>query len=171
VSLTAVAEDTDDPEVLYTYNYTVSGGRIVGSGKNTTWELSGVQPGDYLATVEVVSTKDLKATDSVHVRISSCLDCVLALSCPTVDIECPVQSVTAGAPAVVTANAKGMEVEPDYEWTVKPTAPFTSSQTGQITIDTKDLPKGSTISVKVEVTNIDVVCPIREKDCTFKIAK
>ncbi|MBO0160433.1 hypothetical protein, partial [Vibrio parahaemolyticus] len=35
-----------DPENdVLTYNYTVSGGRIVGSGSNVTWDLSGLQPG------------------------------------------------------------------------------------------------------------------------------
>lgn len=40
-----VSTSATDPEnAVLTYNYTVSGGRIVGQGANVTWDLSGVRP-------------------------------------------------------------------------------------------------------------------------------
>jgi predicted metalloprotease with PDZ domain len=41
-----------DGDVL-TYNYTVSGGKIVGEGAKVVWDLSGVKPGTYTITVGV----------------------------------------------------------------------------------------------------------------------
>jgi hypothetical protein len=42
-----------DPTDVLTYNYTVSGGKIVGSGANVVWDLSGVKPGSYTITAGV----------------------------------------------------------------------------------------------------------------------
>ncbi|MCY7375088.1 MAG: hypothetical protein LH472_03860, partial [Pyrinomonadaceae bacterium] len=46
-----VATTAVDPEGdVLTYNYTVTGGRIVGSGANVSWDLTGAQPGTYTIT-------------------------------------------------------------------------------------------------------------------------
>ncbi len=44
---------SSDPTDVLTYNYTVSGGRIVGQGANVTWDLSGVKPGKYSITAGI----------------------------------------------------------------------------------------------------------------------
>ncbi|HLL99803.1 MAG TPA: hypothetical protein VK400_02005 [Pyrinomonadaceae bacterium] len=36
-----------------TYVYTISGGKIIGSGSNVRWDLSGVKPGTYVITVGI----------------------------------------------------------------------------------------------------------------------
>ena len=41
---------SSDPTDVLTYNYTVSGGKIIGKGANVTWDLSGVKPGTYTIT-------------------------------------------------------------------------------------------------------------------------
>jgi hypothetical protein len=46
------ASSTDPTDVL-TYNYTVSGGKIIGTGVTVTWDLSGVKPGEYTITAGV----------------------------------------------------------------------------------------------------------------------
>jgi hypothetical protein len=43
VATTAVDPEND----VVTYNYTVSGGRIVGQGKKVHWDLTGIAPGTY----------------------------------------------------------------------------------------------------------------------------
>jgi hypothetical protein len=49
-----VATSASDPENdKLVYQYTVSGGRIVGQGENVSWDLTGVQPGTYTVTVGV----------------------------------------------------------------------------------------------------------------------
>ena len=43
-----------DPESdVLTYNYTVSGGRIVGQGANVKWDVGGFSPGHYTITAGV----------------------------------------------------------------------------------------------------------------------
>ncbi|MEP6925849.1 MAG: hypothetical protein ABI954_15385, partial [Pyrinomonadaceae bacterium] len=51
VAVTTNATDADGDQLLY--QYTVSGGRINGSGANVTWDLSGAQPGTYTISVGV----------------------------------------------------------------------------------------------------------------------
>ncbi|MBV9217733.1 MAG: hypothetical protein JO053_16320, partial [Acidobacteria bacterium] len=49
-----VTTHASDPENdVLTYNYTVSGGRIVGSGANVQWDLTSAQPGTYTITTGV----------------------------------------------------------------------------------------------------------------------
>ena len=51
VSVTTLATDPEN-DVL-TYNYSVTGGRIVGTGATVTWDLTGVSPGTYTITAGV----------------------------------------------------------------------------------------------------------------------
>jgi hypothetical protein len=51
ISVTTVARDAEN-DVL-TYNYTISGGKIVGQGANVVWDLTGVKPGIYTITASV----------------------------------------------------------------------------------------------------------------------
>jgi hypothetical protein len=53
ISIETKAESNDPTDVL-TYNYLVSGGKIIGQGaKNVIWDLSGVKPGSYSITAGV----------------------------------------------------------------------------------------------------------------------
>jgi len=51
VDLTADARDPDNDTLLYTWS--VTGGRLTGEGRGVSWDLSGVNPGTYTATVDV----------------------------------------------------------------------------------------------------------------------
>lgn len=53
VKLKAIACDLEDDENLL-YTYSTTGGRLVGDGADTVWNLSGVRrPGQYIVSVEV----------------------------------------------------------------------------------------------------------------------
>ena len=49
VSTTAIDHEGD----LLTYKYTVTGGKIIGTGANVVWDLSGIAPGPYFITAAV----------------------------------------------------------------------------------------------------------------------
>jgi len=51
ISIVTTAEDPDD--TVLTYAYTVSGGRIVGTGKKVIWDLSRSSPGSYVIVTGV----------------------------------------------------------------------------------------------------------------------
>jgi hypothetical protein len=48
VGVTVTAQDPEGDTL--TYNYTISGGRIVGTGAKVSWNLNGVLPGTYTIT-------------------------------------------------------------------------------------------------------------------------
>jgi len=52
IAVYSKASSSDSMEDLF-YNYSVSGGRIIGQGANVFWDLSGVAPGKYTITVGV----------------------------------------------------------------------------------------------------------------------
>ena len=65
-----------------TYNYTVSGGRIVGQGANVTWDVGGLQPGTYTITAGVndgcgvcgqTQTKTITVKECAKCEIPCCL--------------------------------------------------------------------------------------------------
>lgn len=51
IEVTTTALDPENHVV--TYVYTISGGKIIGSGRNVSWDLSGVKPGTYIITVGI----------------------------------------------------------------------------------------------------------------------
>ena len=58
------------------YLYTVSAGKIVGSGANVQWDLSGVKPGTYIITAAVDSGQGvLGQTRTQTVKIIECPNC------------------------------------------------------------------------------------------------
>jgi hypothetical protein len=69
VTLTARVSTSDDN---LTFNYTVSGGRLIGQGASVKWDLSGVRPGTYTATVGVDSSNPNcgGAVDTVTVEVN-----------------------------------------------------------------------------------------------------
>ena len=70
VQLAANATDPDGDTLLYTWSTT--GGRIVGDGANVSWDLSGVQPGTYTASVEVDDGCGCIAFSSTTVTVETC---------------------------------------------------------------------------------------------------
>ncbi len=85
VTLTADSRDPDNDTLLHTW--TVTGGRITGEGRTVTWDLSGVNPGTYTASVEVNDGNQHTANATTTVTVAVCTDC--KPPCPTVSVSCP----------------------------------------------------------------------------------
>ena len=51
IAVKAIAVDPEND--ILTYNYTVTGGRVIGTGANVKWDLTGVGPGTYSITAGV----------------------------------------------------------------------------------------------------------------------
>ena len=141
---------TDKENDVLTYKYTVSGGRILGSGANVTWDLSGVRPGTYTITVAVDDGCGYCGkTMTKTVTVIECSDCAAACVAPTVSVDGPSSSVKAGDSATITASV------PDgygltYNWTLSNGTISSGQGTPVITVDTTDL-AGQDITVAVEV--------------------
>jgi hypothetical protein len=166
VGLTTTASDPDGDTLLYTYSAT--GGRITGDGANVTWDLSGLQPGTYTASVEVDDGCGCVSFSSTTVTIANCPDCVPDLVCPTVTVSCS-DMVEAGQSATFTANfAQGTPtVSETYNWTVSAGTITSGQGTSSITVDTGNL-GGQSITATVEVGGVDPTCN-RTASCTTPV--
>ena len=81
VKVTTTAVDPEKDVVLY--NYTVSGGRIVGQGANVWWDLTGIRSGNYTITAGVDDGCGICGqTQTRTITVKSC-DCVV----PVMPIE------------------------------------------------------------------------------------
>jgi hypothetical protein len=165
VGLTANATDPDGDTLLYTY--TVSGGRVTGEGANVSWDLSGVGPGKYTATVEVDDGCGCISFSSTEVTIASCSDCVPNFACPTISASCP-DSADQGTPITITANVgQGSPPASGYNWSVSAGTITSGQGTSSITVNTDNL-GGQTVTATVEVAGLDPSCT-RTASCSTPI--
>jgi hypothetical protein len=159
VALTSVAKDFNKQP---SYAYSVTGGRVVGEGSKVTWDLGGVWPGIYTATVEVQDHKKNRAVSSAIVEIVNCPDCVpLCVLCPTIMVNCP-EEVKPGTPAVCAAAVMGRVDLDSLKWSVHDSSGADLSERisgrgGSISIRTDGL-GGQNLRATVEVKGLDPSC-------------
>jgi hypothetical protein len=166
VGLTTTATDPDGDTLLYTYSTT--GGRITGEGANVTWDLSGLAPGTYTASVEVDDGCGCISFSSTTVTIANCNDCIPNLVCPTVSVTCS-DAVDEGQPATFTArfDQGTPTVSETYNWTVSAGTITSGQGTNSITVDTKGLGSQS-VTATVEIGGVDPTCN-RTASCTTPV--
>jgi hypothetical protein len=164
VQLTADARDEDNDTLLYTWS--VTGGRLSGEGRTVTWDLSGVNPGTYTASVEVNDGNQhvVPATTTVTVGVCECAP----PPCPVVSVSCPAD-VDEGAPLTFTASLSGgpADLSPTYNWSVSAGTISGGQGTSSITVDTAGL-GGSSVTATVEVGGVDPACS-RTASCTTSV--
>jgi hypothetical protein len=117
VNTTAVDPEGD----VLTYNYTVSAGRVVGTGASVSWDLGGVAPGSYTITAGVddgcgICGKTMTQT----VNVVNCPDCAVNCSCPTISVSGPAGVTSPGDTMTFTANLSGgsQDTPVTYNWSV-----------------------------------------------------
>src|SRR5207244_3716082 len=158
VQLTTTASDPDGDTLLY--SYTVTGGRVTGEGANVSWDLSGLGPGTYTASVDVDDGCGCITSSTTTVTVAACTDCKPKLVCPTVAVDCP-SEVDEGAPITVTARfTQGTpEVTPIYNWTVSAGTITSGQGTSSITVSTNGL-GGQSVTASLQVGGGDPSCPL-----------
>jgi hypothetical protein len=154
--LTTTASDPDGDTLLYSYN--VTGGRISGDGAAVSWDLAGMGPGTYTATVDVDDGCGCITSATTTVTIADCGDCIPDLVCPTFNVTCP-SEVEDGSPATFSATfTQGTpQVSETYNWTVSAGTITSGQGTSTITVDTKGT-GGQTITATVEIGGLDPTC-------------
>ncbi len=149
----ATSASSSDPTDVLTYNYTVSGGRIVGSGANVTWDLSGARPGTYTITAGADNGCGVCGTTKTEtITVRDC-DCVSPCVCPTLDVTGG-GVVQPGESMFFTANVSGgTATDLSYNWTVSNGTISSGQGTPSITVDTTGL-NNTNIQATVEVTGV-----------------
>jgi hypothetical protein len=162
VQLTTSASDPDGDTLLYTY--TVTGGHISGDGPNVGWDLAGVTPGTYTASVEVDDGCGCISFSSTTVTVVACPDCMPP--CPTLNVSCP-SDVDQGTPVTFTANVNGGPGTQTYNWSVSAGTISSGQGTSTITVDTANQ-GGQTITATIELGGLDPSCG-RTASCTVSV--
>ena len=144
------------------YKWTTNGGRLSGQGSNTTWDLSGAQPGAYQAVVEVDDGRylDCVAFSSASIVVADCpRPPPPPIVCPKVTVSCP-DSVSENAPVTFTVTISGGSrgIRPNYNWTVSAGRIISGQGTASITVGTKGT-GGQSISASVDVGGYGMPCP------------
>jgi len=160
VNTTAVDPEGD----VLTYNYTVSAGRVVGSGASVSWDLGGVAPGSYTITAGVddgcgICGKTMTQT----VAVVTCPDCKINCSCASISISGPAGVTAPGATMTFTANVSGgsQDVPLTYNWTVSAGTIVSGQGTPSIVVQVPadNPPTNVTASLEVGGQRADCNCP------------
>lgn len=162
VSVTTTASDPEND--ILTYNYTVSGGRIVGSGANVSWDLSGVAPGSYTITAGVDDGCGLCGqTQTQTVTVANCPDCKVQCQCATVSVSGPPATTNPGDTMTFAANVTPGTYDPTYNWTVSAGTIESGQGTPSITVRTTREMAGSSVTATVDIGGapVDCSCPVQ----------
>ncbi len=151
VSVNATAVDPEN-DVL-TYNYTVSGGRIVGTGAAVQWDLSGLQPGSYTVTAGVDDGCGLCGqTQTQTVRVVECPSCVDPCECASISVTGPAGITQPGDSMTFTANASGGSASNlTYNWSVSAGTITSGQGTPSITVATTREMAGGNVTATVDI--------------------
>lgn len=154
----SVSTKASDPENdVLTYNYTVSGGRVVGSGANVTWDLGGVNAGTYTITTAVDDGCGVCGkTNTQTITVAQCKDCVTppTCSCPTLSLSGPTGVTTPGTDITFTATSSG---DVTYNWSVSAGTIKSGQGTSSITVDTTGL-AGQSVTATVDIGGTASLC-------------
>ena len=161
VDLTANATDEDNDTLLYTWS--VTGGTLTGDGRNVSWDLSGVNPGTYTATVDVNDGNGHTVNGSTSVTVAVCTECVPP--CPTVSVSCP-SEVDEGS-AITYTSSVSSDANVTYNWSVSAGTISSGQGTNSISVDTAGL-GGQTVTATLELGGLDPACS-RTASCSTTV--
>ncbi|HEY0457651.1 MAG TPA: hypothetical protein VGC97_00785 [Pyrinomonadaceae bacterium] len=152
VTVATGASSTDPTDVL-TYSYTVSGGRVVGSGANVTWDLSGVRPGTYTITAGVDNGCGVCGTTKTEtITVRDCVGCRTPCECPTTFDVSGGGVVNPGDTMTFTATVSGGTANDiTYNWTVSAGTIVSGQGTPSITVGGTEALEGQNITATVEI--------------------
>lgn len=158
VQLNARANSPDGNPVKY--HWSTTGGRISGDGPTVTWDLNGVSPGIYKASIMIETGNtdgECQAFTSTTVAVKSCPP-VIQPSCPTVEISCPT-NIGFDQPLTFSARVSGGNppVSPVYNWTVSAGTIVEGQGTSSIRVDTSGL-AGQTVKATLSMGGYTIEC-------------
>ena len=159
INITTSATDKENDPLAY--NYTVSAGRIVGTGRSVSWDLSGLGAGIYTVTVGVDDGCGVCSdTKTQTVEIKECPDCVKECACPdSISVSDAAVGVKPGENLTFTASISGGSQDSvTYNWSVNQGAIVDGEGTSTITVNTAGL-SDTTVTASVVIGGLCAECP------------
>jgi hypothetical protein len=150
------------------YKYKVTGGRVLGGGKDVRWDLTNTRPGTYQMTVSVSDGKNTReATETITVRECDCGgDCF----CPTISVS---GNQNTGNDEVIsfTIDITGGTAAGDItrNWTVSQGEIISGQGTAAIAVKIDEKMKGE-VKASVEVGGLCAAC-LKTASATVRITK
>lgn len=160
VTLEVKAKDSDNDHL--TYEYSVSGGVIEGSGSAVKWNLRAI--GKHTAQVTVKDGRGGKTSGSLEVNAIVCGAC--DPPCPTLSVSCP-DYVAEGEVVVFAAVVSGEELT--YGWSHTNGKRIAKYEGSRLRIAATGSP-GDVVKATVEVFGLAPECN-RQASCESKIEK
>lgn len=155
VQVAATAVDPENDPL--TYNYTVSGGRIVGTGANVSWDLSGLGKGSYTITSGVDDGCGLCGqTQTRTVTIEDC-NCVRLCDCGTLSVSGPSGVTSPGETMTFVANLSG-GASVTYNWSVSRGTIESGQGTASIVVRTSAADAGQNVTATVDLGGLKPEC-------------
>ena len=132
------------------YEYKVSGGKIIGQGDKVVWDLEGFRPGTYTIMASIKGKRKISAeTKTLSVDVREC-QCHCPCVCPTLDVTGG-GNIKAGEVVSFKANVSGgTQTDLKYNWTVSQGEIIEGQGTSEIKVKTTPEMAG-TITATVEI--------------------
>jgi hypothetical protein len=145
------------------YEYTVSGGRIIGEGEKVTWNMTGAQPGTYQININTVDKSNGQNWTETKVITVSSQQCDHCSFCPALTVNAPKSSTIAGKEMIFTANVNGVSADTiTYTWNVSDGEIIEGQGTAVIHVATDSKMAGKTVKATVEIEGVCSECPKTE---------
>ena len=166
LSVTTTAVDPEND--ILTYNYTVNGGRVVGTGANVTWDVGGLAPGTYTITAGVDDGCGLCGkTMTQTITVAECPGCHIRCECPTLTVTGPAGITNPGDLMTFTANVSGgSQSTVTYNWSVSEGTIESGQGTPSITVRAPSNATGGNVVATVTLGGFDTGC-----DCARPVSE
>lgn len=170
VKVTTKITKTDEKDL--NYHYFVSGGKIIGQGKNVVWDFDWAKPGNYKITVGV--SKDfiiLGKTLTKTIEFAEC-SCPHICECPDgVKISGPKNHVKSGDLVVLNAEVSGGGDFISINWKILNGTIVSGQGTSQILVNVDSVKENEILKATVEISNDCEACGTRTETKSIQINK
>ncbi len=118
ISVSTLSKDAENDVLVF--HYRVTGGKIIGSGKDVVWDLTSLSPGTY--QIWVGADDGYGVVGKTAAKTITVLDCPVScrlVLCPTIEILKSVAAVEPGEVVAFTGHVSGgLQESVGYRWTV-----------------------------------------------------
>lgn len=169
VKVTTVVKNAEKSDL--NYFYTVSGGRVFGTGESVIWDLSSLRDGKYSITVGASASSIVRGK-----TVTKIIELAERPSCPhfSLPCECPALSITSSAQSVKAGNSIVFEVKAEptsenpftYNWTISNGTIIQGQGTSIIKVKTTPKVAGSKLTATIDIggTDPNCACQIRASE-------